>query len=71
MSKLCSCEWQYRSHRRPQSVTLNSWEVKEMVMEIIVMPGIKVKIKAMARDATARESNVFDVKAGDIQYVSA
>ena len=33
MSRLCSCKWQYRSPRIPQSVTLASWAVKKMATE--------------------------------------
>ena len=47
-------EWQYRSYRILQSVTLNSEEVKEMVMASNVILGVKVKIKSMARDMTIR-----------------
>ena len=43
MSKLPSCEWQYGSHRILQSVTLDSWEVKEMVMASKVILRVKEK----------------------------
>ena len=66
---MCSCKWQCRSHRRPQSVTLNSWEVKEEVMANNIMLGVKVKIEAMVRDVTTRGSIVFDVGAGDIKLM--
>ena len=64
--KLCS-----RSHRRPQSVTLESWEVKEMIMAINIMAGVKVKIEAMPKDVTARGSDVFAVRVWDIEVRSA
>ena len=66
-----SCRWQYRSHRRLQSVTLNIQEVKEMVMAINRILGVKVKFKAMVRDTTSRGSNVFNVRGGDIELMSA
>ena len=42
-----------------------------MVMAINIMPGVKVKIKAMVRDVNSRGSNVFDVWVWDIELVSA
>ena len=43
VSKSHGFEWQYRSHRRQQSVALHSQEVKEMVIAINIMLGVKVK----------------------------
>ena len=68
MSKSCSCKWQYR---RLQSVTLYSQDIKEKAMAINAILGVKVKIKAMARDTTARGSNVFNVRHGDIKLAGA
>ena len=39
--QIASCRWEYRSHRKPQPVTLNSWEVQGMVMETNVIPGAR------------------------------
>ena len=42
-----------------------------MVMAIYIILGVKVKIEAMMEDAAARGSEVFDVRGGDIELVSA
>ena len=55
---------------RTKPVTLNSQEVKEMVMEISVIPEVKLKIKTMVRDMTARGLNIFNTRAGDIALMS-
>ena len=42
-----------------------------MVMAINVMAGVKVKMKAMVRDAIAWGSNVFNVRVWDTELMSA
>ena len=44
--------------------------MKEMVMAINIILGVKVKIKAMVRDATTRGSNVLNARSGGIKLVS-
>ena len=36
-----------------------------MVIEINIIPGVKVTIKTIAMDMTAKGSNVFNVTVGD------
>ena len=42
-----------------------------MVMEINVIPVVKVKIETVVRDVTPRGLNVFDVRVWDIKLMSA
>ena len=42
-----------------------------MVMEINIIPEVKLKTEAMVRDVTARGSHDFDTRAGDIKLLSA
>ena len=54
--------------QKPQKTTISNpqqWEVKELVMAISVMPGVKVKIKAMVRDVIDRGLNVFNARVGE------
>ena len=41
-----------------------------MVIEINRIPGAKATIKTIMRDVTTMESNVFNVRVGDIELVS-
>ena len=41
-----------------------------MVIEINIIPGVKLTIKIITRDVTAMGSKVFDVRVGDIELMS-
>ena len=70
MSKLHSCEWQYGSHRIPQSLTLKSQEVKEMVRAGKVIPRFKEENQVSGERHDHKGITCFQCEGGSIKLVS-